>query len=598
MHTNCYNRVYISMTSRNHMPKQSWLFIAISSLFLSACAATTSDPAPQTDVAVAPPVAQPAKIDEITEYGAFTQDQLFQAIISELGAQRGELLESGEGYFDLAFETRDIQIVERAVQFASLNADTNALLQLGLLWSEVEPNSPRPHLMLAFQFLEAGNFDQALSHMGRVIKKGGDFDFTALAARTGRLPANVRIGLIASLRNLVEDNPDQPSMRTALIQLLAQNAQFDDAIREMNILQSASEMTPNLILLRAQIEQSMENETAALRTLRGGVRKFADDQNLRMGLARLYIQMDDFENAQEQFELMMKDNPEDWETLYSIALLDMEMTNYDAAIVRLNQLIAADQRVDESEYYLGYIFEETKDIANAIEHYRQVRIGTANFLAAQQQATRLSIQAGQLDQAHDWLTSLSRGQPRLDIVLTTIESGLLLQNGHTDRAKDLLDNALNRYPNDTDLLFSRVLLFDSIKDREGSETDLRQIILMKPDDARALNHLGYMLADQTDRHAEALELVERAIAITPDDPAVIDSLAWAQYKMGMYEEALVNLRKAFANFPDHEVASHLGEVLWMMGRKDEARQVWADALVDRPDSELIKEVTERLQNSE
>ncbi|MDP6652529.1 MAG: tetratricopeptide repeat protein, partial [Gammaproteobacteria bacterium] len=175
--------------------------------------------------------------------------------------------------------------------------------------------------------------------------------------------------------------------------------------------------------------------------------------------------------------------------------------------------------------------------------------------------------------------------------------GMLIQNGYTSEAKELLDIALNKFPNETDLLFARVLYFDSQGNQAGSETDLRQIILMQPEDSRALNHLGYMLADQTTRYAEALELIERAIAISPDDPAIIDSLAWAQYKLGRYEEALQNLRRAFAAFPDHEVASHLGEVLWMMGCQDEATQVWQDALEARPDSDLIREAIDRLNPS-
>ena len=120
---------------------------------------------------------------------------------------------------------------------------------------------------------------------------------------------------------------------------------------------------------------------------------------------------------------------------------------------------------------------------------------------------------------------------------------------------------------------------------------------MQPDDSRALNHLGYMLADQTTRFEEALELIQRAIAIAPDDPAIIDSLAWAQYKLGNYEQALINLRRAFAAFPDHEVASHLGEVLWQMGREEEASAIWQNALEARPDSELIRDVIERFQPS-
>jgi tetratricopeptide (TPR) repeat protein len=324
------------------------------------------------------------------------------------------------------------------------------------------------------------------------------------------------------------------------------------------------------------------------------VRRFGDDQDLRLSYARLLIQNQDFEAAQAQFKILMDQRPKDWETLFSIALLDLEMEDYAEAIQQLNRLVAEDQRLDESEYYLGFSYEKLGEFTEAIRHYKNVRIGTNNFLAAQQQATRLAIQSGQLDEAHEWILERSRGNPRLEIILTTIESGALIQNGHTDRAKNLLDSALNKYLNDTDLLFSRVMLYDTLQDRTSSEADLRQIILMKPDDSRALNHLGYMLADQTDRYQEALELLERAIAISPDDPAILDSLAWAQYKLGQYEESLSNLRKAFVNFPDHEVASHIGEVLWAMGRRDEARKVWADALVDRPDSELIKEAMERL----
>ena len=140
-----------------------------------------------------------------------------------------------------------------------------------------------------------------------------------------------------------------------------------------------------------------------------------------------------------------------------------------------------------------------------------------------------------------------------------------------------------------------MLYYDSQGDKAGSERDLQQIIRMQPDDSRALNHLGYMLADQTNRFEEALKLIEQAIAISPDDPAIIDSLAWAQYKLGHYEDALSNLRRAFAVFPDHEVASHLGEVLWQMGREEEATQVWEDALQVQPDSELIREVIERFR---
>ena len=570
------------------------------SVWLSACSntSTRSDPSSvaaatrdqfseQAQTAAAPETA--------VEYGSFTKAQLYQAIISELGAQRGVLEDAGDSYFNLALETKDLGIIRRAVQFASANNDLNALLQLGLLWSEIDPSDPQPELMLSFQFLETGNYEQALSHMARVIELGGEIDFSALSARTGQLDAPARARLIANLRQLAREFSDQQSIQLTLVQLLAQNGDYLESLTEFDQLLELIDLNPRLVLLQAQVLQSAGETDDALETLSEGVRKFDDNRNLRLTYARLLIQNERYEMAQAQFAAMMTQDPQDWETLFSMALLDVELEQFDQASEKFTQLAKVDERADEANYYLGYVNEQRNNLPLAIAAYREVRIGTQNFLPAQQQAVRLAIQLGELDSTHAYLRQLSRGQPRLEILFHTIESGALIQAGHPDRARDLLDRALNKYPNETDLLFARVLLFDSLGDKAGSEQDLKQIIRMKPEDSRALNHLGYMLADQTERYQEALELIERAIAISPDDPAIIDSLGWAQFKLGRYEEALTNLRRAYAVFPDAEVASHVGEVLWMMGREQEAIEIWRGALENQPDSDLIKEVVQRLQ---
>ena len=536
-----------------------------------------------------------AESEKEIAYGSFTEEQLYQTIISELSAQRGDLKEAGDNYLDLAIETKDLSIIQRAIQFASVNNDVNALMQLGLLWSEVEPNNTRPHLMLSFQFLESGNYSQALSHMARILDLGDDFDFTALIAKTATLDNNGRERLITIVQSLVDEFHQQESLRLTLIQLFAQNQRMEDALSEMKILLKEFSPSPRVILLHAQILQSMSERNQAIQTLKSGLREFDQDRSLRLSLARLMIQNDEMEDAYDQFQALVEKDPEDWESLYSMSLLDLELEEYDRAIPILESLISVDERYDESQYYLGLIYEQTERYKKSIEHYRKVRSGTPNYLAAQQQATRHSIGLGDLDEAHSWLVRQANGQVRLEILFTTIESNLLIQADYDQEAKSLLDSALNRFPNEAELLFARVLWSDSQGDREGSERDLRQIIRMQPEDARALNHLGYMLADQTNRFEEALDLIERAIAISPDDPAIIDSLAWAQYKLGRYEDALANLRRAFSVFPDHEVASHLGEVLWQMGEQEKATEVWEEALKSRPDSQLIKAVIERFK---
>ena len=569
--------------------------LAALTLFIS-CATNTATDISQTNEVDMSSHKEPSEANEEIVYGAFTQEQLYQTIISELGAQRGDLNDAGENYLDLAIETKDLAIIQRAIQFATVNNDINALMQLGLLWSEVEPANTRPHLMLSFQFLETGNYTQALSHMARVLDLGGDFDFTALTTRTGTLETGERGRLISGVRQLLREFQSEESIRIALIQLLAQNRQLEEALSEIRPLMREFGSSPRSVLLHGQILQNMDNPEGAIRVLRSGIREFGEDKSLRLSFARLLIQNDELEDAYDQFKIIVAKEPEDWESLYSMSLLDLELERFEQAIPILEKLIEADEHYDESQYYLGLLYEQTEKYEKSIKHYRLVRVGTNNYLAAQQQATRHSISLGKLDEAHSWLVRQSNGQPRIEVLFTTVESNLLGQAGYHKEAKELLDSALNRFPNEAELLFARVLWFDSQADRVGSEKDLRQIIRMQPDDARALNHLGYMLADQTDRFEEALSLIERAISIAPDDPAIIDSLAWAQYKLGRYEDALMNLRRAFAVFPDHEVASHLGEVLWKLGEYEEANQVWEDALKTRPDSPLIKAVIERFRS--
>ena len=572
--------------------------ISLACFSLAGCAAPVPPTDnPETAATAQSTAAQAAPVPEI-EYGSFTEDQLYEAIVSELSAQRGQVVEAGESYFDLAMSTRDLTIIQRAIQFASVNADTNALLQLGLLWAQLEPTNSQPQLLLSIQFLESGAFGQAISHMSRVLDLGGNMDFAALSSRTGRLNPQDRSVLIENLRRLKGEFGNQTSIHLTLVQLLAQNGNFEEALTEIELLKDDTDLTPNMVMLESQILQSLDNPERATRVMRTGVARFETDKSLRLNYARLLIQNEEYEQAQEQFQILVEQDPQDWETLYSVALLDTQLENFDRAIAAYTKLIAVDQRADESQYNLGLIYQQQDNLGKSIENFRQVRIGTSNFLAAQQQATRLSIQSGRLDDAHDWLSQLSRGQPRLEVLFTTIESSLLIQEGHPDAAEQLLNTALNKFPNETDLLFARVLYYDSQSNPDGSERDLKQIIIMQPEDSRALNHLGYMLADQTTRHEEALELIERAIAISPGEPAIIDSLGWALYKVGRYEEALLQMRRAFAAFPDDEVASHLGEVLWALERFDEAMRVWQDALETEPESPLIAEAMKRLQVAE
>ena len=568
--------------------------------FFAVLASCTSLPKPdimaQPESSLPELVSEPASEAEPNqEYGAFTEEQLYRAIVGELEANSGDIAAAGDSYLDLALGTKDLGVILRAVQFASIANDTNALLQLGLVWASVDPADPQPQLLLAIEYLEAGAFDRAIPRMARALELGGSIDFSALSSRTGQLNPQSRAQLIRALEPLLTQFPDDDSLALAQVQLLAQSGEYDAALTALDTARAQVTQTAGTVLLETQILQNMGRADDASRVMRAGVKVFDTDPILRASLARLYISQDKFDDALEQYAILIAQDAENWEAVYAKALVHLEIEEYGEAESLFQRLIDSGERVDESRYYLATSFERQGQLERAIDNYRLVSIGTNNFLGAQQQATRLSIALGAVDAAHYWLQRVSRGQPRLEVLFINMEAQLLQQAGLPAKAKQLLDRSLNRYPGEVDLLFARVIYFDSIKDLASSEADLRSIIAIKPDDARALNHLGYMLADQTTRYEEALTLLESAIALNPGYPATTDSLALAQYKLGRYEDALQNIRRAFAVFPDPEVASHMGEILWMMGRRDEALAVWQRALEGAPDDPLVTEAMQRLQ---
>ena len=165
-----------------------------------------------------------------------------------------------------------------------------------------------------------------------------------------------------------------------------------------------------------------------------------------------------------------------------------------------------------------------------------------------------------------------------------------------ERAMTLLDDALKQYPGNPDLLYDRAMVAERLNRIAESERDLREILRLKPDDPMALNALGYTLADRTDRFAEALVLIEKALKAQPNDPYILDSMGWVKYRMGKLDESLDYLNRAYSLKTDPEIAAHLGEVLWTMGRQGEARSTWQGSLKDNPGHEALMQVIQRLDH--
>lgn len=562
-------------------------------LALSACQTlpVAETPAPET-APPAPPAPTPAPI----EYGSFTTEQLNRALVNELAGQRGYLPQATQDYYALAMETRDLGVIRRASQFAAAAGDTDTMIALGRLWLDIEPQSTEAHLVLAFQLLEAGMLEESIAHMGEILALGGELDFSVISARTQYLTPEQRGMLLAQFQRLHARFPEHQTLHYAVMQLLEQSDQHAEAMAELTVYKERHGNSARITLMEAQLLLQLDQLEQTIALLEVGIETYPDNRLLRFNFARILVQVGRLEEARAQFQLLAQQEPEDFETLYSLALLELELDSLDTARSYLIRLLNAGVRMNESHYYLGYIDENQGRNADAIGHYLQVGTQFTNFLNAQRQAVRLLVLEERFDEAHALVLKVSQGRPELEIMLVAVEVDALMSSNQLERADRLLTDTLEIYADNVDLLFARSLLSDRQGNLARAEEDLRHIIALEPENATALNQLGYTLADRTDRYEEALALLERAIAADPEDPAIIDSLAWAQFKLGRYEEALANLERAFEVFPDPEVAAHLGEVLWVMGRRSEANRVWNNSLRDNPDSPILLNTIERLRN--
>ncbi|TLY49924.1 MAG: tetratricopeptide repeat protein [Gammaproteobacteria bacterium] len=246
---------------------------------------------------------------------------------------------------------------------------------------------------------------------------------------------------------------------------------------------------------------------------------------------------------------------------------------------------------------LGQLAELGERRAEALAWYGQISSDDERWFNAQLRTAVVLNDSGKSADAFNLLHGLqARSADDAKEVGETflLEAELLNKQKRGEEAIAVYDRGLAVLPDDTRLIYARALLNDDLDHVDAAVHDLRRVLELKPDDADAMNALGYTLADRTDSKTEALALIERALVLKPGEPAIIDSLGWVQYRLGNLEAALVQLRMAFQKQPDAEIAAHLGEVLWVSGKRDEARQVWEQGRKKDGANKVLNETIKRL----
>jgi tetratricopeptide (TPR) repeat protein len=301
----------------------------------------------------------------------------------------------------------------------------------------------------------------------------------------------------------------------------------------------------------------------------------------------------DIAAAREQFEILAANAPNNADLLFSLAVLNRELEDNEAAKGYLRQVIELGDRSDEAYFFLGQISRSEGSNDEAINLFQQVGDGQ-DLIKATVNIAQLQIAAGREQELADYMDRLRQSYPPRREQLFAVEANIYSETNRDERGLALLGRAIDEFPESDNLYYARSVFHERRGDIAAAESDLRTIIDREPNNATALNALGYTLANRTDRLDEARQLIEKALVLSPNEPSILDSMGWVLYRQGELEAAQVYLTRAYANFPDAEVAAHLGEVMWANGDSSGAMQVWASALRKDPQHQVLNETLERL----
>jgi len=520
-------------------------------------------------------------------------DLVFDYLAGEIGSQRGRASAAYEHLLRAAMRAKDPVAAAQATQLAIRMNEADKAVRAAELWVEFDPNSIKARELRMILALRTGDMQGALDQAEAVLRisdaLGGDgFLQLATVLSVEKLDTKIRL-----MEALATRHPEDARARYAVALVASQRKRF--ALAE-KALDEAIRLDPRWDkphLLRAQILGLQGKNGEAEKTLRAAARAHPTAM-LFQALGQMLTRQERYEEALQAYEQALKLKPDNPDLISTVGLLAIQTREWDLARRSWFRLAREGNyhKQQEAWYFLGQIEELQKHPGKAIEYYRKVKGGRL-LTDARLRLAILEGQQGNLEEASRLFRELRLTNPQQAVQIYVTEAQLYKEQGQPERAMTIYDEAIAANPGNADLLYARGLLAADLGRIEQAERDLRAVLKLQPGDADTLNALGYTLAEQTDRLAEAYGYIRQALQQLPDSAAVLDSMGWVLYRMGKKQEALEYLQKAAGKLQDGEIAAHLGEVLWSLDRKEEARRVWREALEFAPDNPKLRKTIER-----
>lgn len=568
--------------------------LAILSLVTAACSYTA--------VAAAPNAAQPnpnninVPLQNEQQPAQLSRQEILSYLLkADMAIQRNMPEEALKNYLIVAKSTLDPQVAQLATEMAVQTQSVNDAMTAAEIWANGQPQDLQAQLVATTLFINADE-SKALKFLNNAFAVNNpDIDQHLLMifnqlSETGQKNLTNAIDKIAASRK--DDAYAQlTAAQIAAVQTDIKNASMyvEKALKIQPDLTNAIELNAKIIRFKAN------DDKPALAYLEKQVQKFAQNAELRLFYITALLDNQDIKKAMPQLVILTKDKQyggEAYITMGEIYVSEEKINDAEDAIKKALHFPNSD---DKAKFYLGQIAEFKKENSTAIKYYEDISEASEYHTQGFLRAAYLYALAGNYDDALDILQSSSPSsfEDQKQILLTEID--ILIDAKSYDRALDTANKVIAVIPEDVDFLYARSVTYTLLNKPKDAEQDLRAILVIDPNNANALNALGFTLANQPARVKEALPFLQKALASNPENPAFLDSMGWLMFKMGRNDEAIKILDKAYKISGNNEIAAHLGEVLWSTGKKDDAKAIWRKALASAQDPSAIHDTLTRLK---
>jgi len=576
---------------------------------LTGCTSLTP-PTSQSDNSAAAPAPEVADTESSTPipykeklpYVDLSEEIFFKVITAEIAFQRNDFPAAFSTMAAVAQQTRDPRLSKRALEMALIAKQQNQAFFAARQWYEFAPDSEEAlQYYLGFLILN-NNWNEVKSLLAQHLDSATPKERGYLILQSERLimRSTNKESAFALLDELF--HPYQEYLESHLALAQAAYASKNN-IRAMVEARTSLRIKPDSQLAALTLAQVSPSPDDALKSLSDFLSGYPEATEVRRAYADMLIEQKQYEPARAQLELLLKSKPNDAGLFYTLGVLSLQLNDVADAETNLIAFVHAldssgEQRDPTTAYlYLSQIADDRKDGVAAIEWLNKIQSydgKNAAWFNAQLRRAILISRYQSLDQARDALHQL-HATPEEQIQVAQLDSELLRNAGRDNDALTLLQEAIKVHPDSPELLYDYAMLSEKLEHIDDMEKALRRVIELAPNNQQAYNALGYSFVDRNIRLPEARTLIEKALALAPDDAFILDSMGWLEFRENKNEAALTHLQRAYALRADVEIAVHVGEVLWVMGDQKKAISVWKEAYSKDPNNAALKSTLERLK---